>query len=269
MKKTIIAVIKKNRRIVQRAYPWSFIMTRVIGAVFALSVPLILYYFVFRKSISVEYIVFSENCNYLNYIVLGAVLNTLSFSTLMSVGRCLITEQREGTLDNFLLSPASRIGYYIGVYIEQFGRSLMEAAIILAFGLIVGARFNLNYVPSIFLCVIVSSVSFFSLSILVSTVMIYTRDTFLVQNTLYLIMSCMCGVIFPIEYFPEIIQTIAKAFPMTYALKIIRACANGNYSLNRYREDLLCLIIVSVIYFFIGYFGFKKYEKKLIEDVLA
>ena len=241
---TVFAVIKKNRKIVKRAYPWSFIWSRVSGAFFSMAVPFLLYFFVFDKKLSTEYAEYSRGCTYLNYILLGAVLNVLSFSTLMSVGRCLITEQREGTLDNFLLSPASRTGYFIGAYIEQLGRSMLEAVFIIVFGILFGARLKLEYIPSIIVCIIFSSVAFFSVSILVSTIMLYTRDTYLVQNTLFLIMSCICGVEFPIEFFPKIIQYISRIFPLTYTINIIRACASGNFTYEIYRFDIIMIIVL-------------------------
>lgn len=269
MEKIIIAVIKKNRRVVKRAYPWSFIWSRVSGAFFSMTVPFLLYFFVFKKNISKEYIEYAKGCSYLNYIMLGEVLNVLSFSTLMSVGRCLITEQREGTLDNFLLSPASRAGYFIGAYIEQFGRSMMEAFFVVFFGLVFGARFEMKFIPSIIVCILFSSIAFFSVSILVSTLMIYMRDTYLVQNTLFLIMSCICGVAFPIEFFPKIIQYFSRIFPLTYTLNILRACASGIFDINTYRLDIFMIVILSIIFYIIGFYGFKKFEKKLIEDILT
>lgn len=269
MLRTMVAVMKKNRISVKRAYPWSFIWSRVSGAFFSMAVPLMLYYLVFKRVVSDEYLEYSNGCSYLTYITLGEVLNVLSFSTFMSVGRCLITEQREGTLDNFLLSPASRMGYYVGSYIEQFGRSMMEAVFVVAFGVVFGARIELRNIPSIVLCVVISSVAFFSISILVSTIMLYTRDTYLVQNTLFLLMSCICGVAFPIEFFPKWIQVISGVFPLTYTLNITRACASGNFEFHEYISDILYLIILSIVFLFVGYWGFRKHEKKLIENVLA
>lgn len=266
---TIRAVAKKNRLAVKRAYPWSFIWSRVSGAIFSMAVPLMLYYLVFKKMVSDEYLSFAKGSNYITYITLGEVLNVLSFSTLMSVGRCLITEQREGTLDNFILSPASRTGYFVGAYIEQFGRSMMEAFFILTFGVIFGARFSADTIPNIFLCIVLSSIGFFSLSILISTVMLYTRDTYLVQNTIYLLMSCVCGVVFPIEYLPKWVQWLSKFFPLTYALNITRACSNSSFSLHSNGDDLIKIVLLSILFYLVGYFGYIRLEKKLIEDVLA
>ncbi len=264
-----IAVAKKNRLIIKRAYPWSFMWSRVSGAFFALAVPIMLYYFVFGQTVSEDFKAFADGSDYLNYIVWGAAMNVLSFSTLMNVGRCLITELREGTLDNFLISPASRAGYYLGTYAEQLLRSLLEALLIIIFGFIAGARFAPENIPEVFVCIIISSMAFFSLSILVSTIMVYTRDTYLVQNTIFLCMSCICEVAFPIEFLPGWVGRIANIFPLTPALTITRACLSGTFSLEDYRNEMIRIIVLSMVYFLTGYFGFIKYEKKLIEEVLA
>lgn len=264
-----LAVYRKNRTTTMRAYPWSFVMARISGAIFSLAVPLILYYLVFEERLSDGFMEYTNNSNYINFIAIGAIINVLSFSTLMNVGRCLITEQREGTLDNFLLSPASRHGYYIGVYMEQFVRSLFEAFFVAVFSFAFGFRINIIDFPIILLCIVLSSVTFFSVSILISTIMIYTRDTYLVQNTMFLVMSCLCGVAFPVEYLPKTLRIISRIIPMTYTLKITRECSEGTFSSRKYGTDILILIILSIVYYVLGYCGFRKLEKKLIEDVLS
>lgn len=267
MPEVIKAVMKKNRIITKRAYPWSFIISRVSGAIFALVGPVLLYYFVFEKNMSKMYELSTNNFNYLQYIVIGEVLNTLSFSTLMGVGRCLITEQREGTLETILITPMSRNGYYLGVYFEQFVRSLIESLSILVVGLMIGARIPLKIVPNVLLAICLSSVAFFSVAILVSSVMIYTRDTYLVQNTLYILMSCICGVAYPVEYLPTIMRYIANCFPLTYAINITRNCVNGVEAIKI--KDVVLLMLLSIIYYIVGFYSFKIQEKKLIEQVLA
>lgn len=209
------AVYRKNRAIVKRAYPWSFIISRISGGVFGCLFPILLYYLVFNKQVSEGFYSSSNQIDYITYIVFGEILAILSFSTLMNVGRCLIGEIREGTLDTFLLSPASRIGYYIGAYIEQLGRSTIEALSVLFIGLILGARFPIQSLPFMVIIFFVSSLAFFSVSILVSTIMVYTRDTYLVQNTFNFIMYCICGVVFPITYLPKFVQYISNLFPLT------------------------------------------------------
>lgn len=270
MKKVIKAVYKKNREIVLRAYPWSFMISRTVGGIFGLILPLVLYYFIFDKKLSIDMKNSVGDISYITYVVTGEILSILSFSTLMSVGRCLITEIREGTLDTFLLSPASRLGYYIGTYLEQFWRSILEAVIVLIFGIIFGARIDIVRIPALIAVMVIASFSFFSLAMLVSSIMVYTRDTYLVQNTFYLIMHFLCGVVFPIEYLPRLFRIISNLFPLTPSIKLFRLCIS--YSPDSEKEMVILviqIILLSSIYALMGYFTFRKMETKLIEDVLA
>ena len=168
----IYAVYKKNRNIVLRAYPWSFTISRITGAFFSLLFPVLIYYFVFQHRVSEKFIKYVGTDNYLSYIVIGQALDILAFATLMNVGRCLITEIREGTLEPFITSSASRIQYFIGAYLEQFVRSMIEYILICIIGFLLGVRLPLEKIGSFVFIVILSSISFFSVSILISTVMV-------------------------------------------------------------------------------------------------
>lgn len=263
------AVYKKNRVTTLRAYPYSFMISRITGGIFAIILPMLLYHYVFNDTVTSSFMEYVGSSNYLTYIVLGQTRNVLSFATLMNVGRCLISEIREGTIDNFLLSPASRIGYYLGVYTEQLGRSILEYLILMTFGWCLGMRIPLDKIFVLVVIFITVSFAFFSVSITVSTIIVYTRDTYLVQNTMFLLMDCICGVIFPIEYLPKFVQLISDFFPLTIMLKIFRNIILLNSSLYECRYLFLQLIILSVFYIVFGYFGFKKMEKKLIEEVFA
>lgn len=269
MLKVIKSVYKKNRRITLRAYPYSFMISRITGGVFVVILQLIVYYYVFGKTVNTNFISYVGSGDYISYVILGQSLNVLSFATLMNVGRCLISEIREGTIDNFLISPAPRMGYFIGSYLEQLGRSFIEYILILLFGFILGMRIPFNKLAICVVVLLIASLAFFSVAILVSSIMVYTRDTYLVQNTIFLLMEFLCGVFYPIEYLPRFCQYVSNLFPLTPVLKLFRKCVMMNYSMSDVVPLLIQIFVLSLIYGIIGYFSFKKMEKKIIEEVLA
>lgn len=269
MIKTCVAIYKKNRQISVRAYPWSHIISRISGGIFSFLLPAALYYWFFNGKITKEFQEYADTSNYLLYMLLGQALNVLSFATLMNVGRCLILEIREGTLDSFLLSPASRIGYYIGAYIEQLGRSAIEFIALILCGVIVGVEIPVSKLNIIVIVFIVSSIAFFSVAIAVSTVMVYTRDTFITQNTIMYIMLCLCGVLYPIEYLPPVLKNIANIFPLTPAIKLFRFCILNDRSMKDCMDLFFHLFILSIVYLTLGYIFFRKHEKQLIENILS
>ncbi len=96
--------------------------------------------------------------------------------------------------------------------------------------------------------------------------MVFTRDTFITQNTLFIIITVVAGVAFPVSYLPSIVQIVSYLIPLTSAISIVRLLVS-------YQTIPLMLWLImsveSIIYFYIGYFWFRKVEKKLIEEVLS
>lgn len=184
---TVYATFRKNRNTARRAYPWSFITSRLTGVFFALLFPVFIYYLVFQGHLSTDFIFYTHSSDYITYVVIGEALNIMSFSIMMNVGRSLISEIREGTIDNILISPASRMGYFLGCYLEQFVRSIMELVVIFLFGFILGAKIYFSQLAKLIFLIILSSLAFFAVSILLSSIMVFTRDTYISQNTLFTI----------------------------------------------------------------------------------
>jgi ABC-2 type transport system permease protein len=264
---TAKAVTLKNRIITNRAYPLSSFTERVVGSIFSIIFPVFIYYFIFNCHISESFTKHANTMDYLTYIVLGQSVNIIAVSTLMSVGRCMITEIREGTLDNFLLSPASRIGYFLGSYVEQFLRSMLEFSLVLLVGITLGARIPAEKIPIIALFIIFMSLVCFCMAILISTIMVFTKDTYITQNTFFLLIDFICGVLFPVECLPHWLQYISQLMPLTSALKAFRNCILGNQSLQDNWILLAYSSIISIVFLAIGYCYFRKFEKKLIENI--
>src|SRR5699024_8535569 len=149
-------------------------------------------------NVSGEFSEYAGGADYMTYIVLGSALNVLAVSTLMNVGRALITELWEGTLEVLFMSPAPRQYYFVGCLLEQTTRALLGFGIVFVPGVLLGVNlkyfFSLDAIIVIFLAIL----SFFCMGITLSSLMLYTRNTYLTQNTLFITMSLVCGIVFPI-----------------------------------------------------------------------
>lgn len=265
----IFSTYKKNRSSIKRAVPWTFMYSRITTGVFGVIFPYFTYTFFLKGNITSEFNAYTNGTDYITYIVLGSALNVLAVSTLMNIGRALITEMREGTLEPFLLSPASRIGYFIGCLFEQTSRALIEFGVVIAAGLLLGAKPGWLFSLSTVLVILLAVFSFFCLSITLSSVMLYTRDTYITQNTLFNLMTFICGVMFPIEYLPHWLQIFAQIFPLTPAVKLFRLVVINNQSIITNFNLILQILLLCVIYLSIGLVWFKKIEKKLMESIFG
>ncbi|SHJ54043.1 ABC-2 type transport system permease protein [Hathewaya proteolytica DSM 3090] len=264
-----IATFKKNRREILRATPISFIFSRIVTGFFAIVLPYCIYNFFMKGSLTSEFQEYTNNADYMTYIVLGSALNVLAVATLMNIGRALITEQRQGTLEPFIITSASRIQYFLGCFLEQFSRAIMEFGVILIVGYIFGAHLGRLFCLDSVITILLAVFAFFCLGLTLSSIMLHTRDTFITQNTLFNLMTLCCAVFYPVEYLPKIIQYISQLFPLRHAVELFRRVVIGGETVLNNSELAIRIIILSIIYFTVGYFWYRHIEKTLVEQIFS
>ncbi len=265
----MFATYRKNRIAIKRALPVSFFLSRVFGGVFAIIFPYFVYHYFLRGSLSPEFAAYANGADYLTYIVLGAALNVLAVATLMNIGRALITEMREGTLEIFLISPASRGGYFLGCLLEQTSRALLEFAVVLLAGRLLGAKLTHLLTWEALLAIFLAMFSFFCLGLTLSAIMLRTRDTYISQNTLFTTMTLLCGVMYPLEYLPLPLQKLAQIFPLTPAAALFRAVVIQGRALADNLGLLLQICLLCLIYALVGLVWFRKLERTLVERLFS
>ncbi|WP_430603046.1 hypothetical protein IGJ02_000375 [Enterococcus sp. DIV0724b] len=254
----------------KRAFPKSFFLQKLFNSIIGIFIPIFIYKYVFFEHLSTQFTTYSKTSDYIIYISLGHLANIISFSTLLNVGRCIISEIREGTIDVFVLSPASRIGYFLGVYTEQISRTFLEVLFVIVILLFLGINLVTPYILVIIMVLTcITSIASFSMAMMLASLMVFTRDTFITQNTLFFIMSIICGVSFPIEFLPQPVQFLSYLLPLTYSTKLFRNVLVLNSSLIQNWLLIVVMIVLGSIYFALGFAWYKKLEKKIIEDVFS
>lgn len=265
------AVYSRNKSINIRAYPISIILQRMLNGLIAILFPTFIYYYVFKGNISEEFIRYTGSDDYITFIVLGNCANALAVTTLIAVSRSLIEEIREGTIDALIMSPAYRLFYFMGYYMEQFKNSLFELGIVLVVGTAIGGVINIHITAIFQLCygIVLISIASFSISIIMADIMVYTRDTYITQNTFFILIQIICGINFPPEYLPTALQEVSRIIPLSSAIKILRMYMDNKIEIKK----LLCLsidvILLSMIYIILGIYWSKRLDKRIIEDVMS
>ena len=237
MWQVIFSTYHKNRIGILRAVPWSFMVSRVITGVTQIIFPYFVYRYFMHGNLNNEFSKYVNGADYITYIVLGSALNVLAVATLMNIGRALITELREGTLEMLLLSPAPRSEYFLST------RALIT--------------------------ILLAILSFFCMGILLSSVMLYTRDTYLTQNTLFVTMSLVCGITYPIQYLPDWVQNVAQIFPLTPAVTLFRNVVIGQKNLISNHLLIVQILVLSGIYLVLGMIWYQSMERKLVESIFG
>ena len=263
---TIIATLKRNITMNMRVYRWAFVIGRLAIGINAVLFAYFMYFYLFKGNMNAKFLSYTGTLDYFSYMVWGAAFYTYAIAILMNVGRSLMQELRDGTLMTLLITPVKMVNYFAGILAAQIVFSLTEMGAIIVFGIILGVHFVICSVFDVIIIVILATLSIYSMSLLLSGIMLYTRDTYLSQNTMFLFVQFFCGVVFPIQYLPEVFQKISECIPFTYALSVFRSVILGQKTLMEMRTDLMIMIILSIVYYTLAIIIVEKSKFNFIEN---
>ncbi len=267
----IIRLVIRNRVLTKlRAYPFSLVFESVFNTILSVMLPLFIYHFIYNDSVSSSFIAYAKTTDYLSYLILGQVIGTFVFSSLMSTGQSILYDIHEGVFNHFLISPSHSILFFVGSYLETLIHACIQAVIIFILGILLGMN-NIHVRTQEFMIFIfLLLISSFSLSVFLSAFIIYFKDTYLTESTLSLAIALLCGISFPIEYLPTPLKYLSNAIPLTHLLKLFRKFViEGDLWMNNLFV-IFSTLIISLIYLLAGYIWYKKkIELSLVEKILV
>lgn len=250
-----------------RAYPRSFFISSILSITYTLLYSFILYEYVFDGQVDSAFVSQVGTSNYMGYILVGAMVYSFTVSTLLNVSRSLITEKRLGTLESVMLAPYNRglyfLAYMVAQTIHTFGELVFAIPILLLFRV----RFAYFDFLSFLVVLIISLFAFLGLSLLLANLMLYTRDTYISQNTLFTVMFLICGINFPITYLPDFVSKISYFIPVTHSIELFRGILLRGETVGTQINSVVALILQGFVYTVIGFLTLKKVEKIALEKV--
>ncbi len=212
---------------------------------------------------------------YLTFMGAGVIAMTTLFTSLFG-GIVLLFDKNWGILREIMASPLPRNHIIVGIALSGMTKSFIQSAIIMVFGILIGAEFFAGYTPvqvligilGIFVFVGVFSLGFLFLSAAISITLetpeglqgiitLLTRPIFFASNALY-----------PIAAFPPVLQTIALYNPLTHLVNGIRYFAIGadfsalgvHYvtTTQALLVSFLVLVVFAAIMFLVAWWRFKE-----------
>lgn len=187
---------KRNLIINLRAYPKDFFIGNLLTGVYTVISALFMYKMLFDGNITEEFVQYTSTGDYMGYIILGSLTYLFAVRTCLNVSRSLIIELREGTLESLMMAPFKRIEYFMGNMLHQTLATSFEIMVSVIIAIPFGLTFkNMNFI-SFLLVFIISLFGFFSLSLVLGALMLYTRDTYISQNTLFVGILLLCVLLF-------------------------------------------------------------------------
>ena len=265
--KVLWATICKNFISQLRAYPVSFMMGCILSAFYTNLSAWFLYHYLFQGKLTNRFYQLAETKDYMSYVIVGGIIYLFVVRTCLNVSRTLITELREGTLEGLMLAPFARVSYFTGNMILQTVTTTIEAVLAAIIGIFFGL--HIGEIQPLYLCVSIvnSLIAFWGLSMILGCIMLYTRDTYISQNTLFAVIFLVCGITFPTQYLPAFVQVLSKLIPVTDAVMLIRQSILGTISTDTFIQGNLRLLILGLLYLVVGFFCMKKIEVIALEKM--
>ncbi len=189
---------------------------------------------------------FGDQQQVLDRIAPGLIAVFVLFFTFVLTGVSFLRERAQGTLERLLITPVGRADILIGYTAGFFVLAMIQSVIVVMFTLLVlkiNHQGNIWEIWAILVPLIVVGVS---LGVFISTL---ARNEFQVVQFIPLLLApqiFLSGVIAEVDKMPAVLEYIAYALPLTYAVDGLKDVMLGGDSLGSLGLELGVLGIYAV-----------------------
>lgn len=182
------------------------------------------------------------------FLIPGLIAMILVITAVISVSLTLVREKERGTIEQINVSPIKTIELLLGKTMPYLLLALLNAAMILAVGyLLFDVEVKGSYLL-LFLTTLVFLFACLSIGIFVSVVADSMQVAFSISTFASLLPSIiLSGFIFPIESMPKIIQIFTNVTPTKFFIVILRTVILRGVGLEAFWQQVLYLILFSLI----------------------
>ena len=186
---------------------------------------------------------------YIDFLIPGLLGMNLMGSAIWGMGFAIVDARRKKLMKRLIVTPMPRHYYLLSFVLSRLVLLIGEVGILLGFGTLVlhvPARGSL--VAFAFLCVLVS-MSFTALGLLIASRAKTIEAASGLMNVTMMPMWIVSGVFFSAQRFPELLQPVIKALPLTAAIDALRANMLQGASLAQVAPELGVLAAWLVVCF--------------------
>ncbi|OLT27955.1 hypothetical protein BJF83_16665 [Nocardiopsis sp. CNR-923] len=167
--------------------------------------------------------------DYVVFVIIGAAMMACVAETLMTSASSTWDRTTAGTLPLLVGSPVEPGFFY-------FGRSVMwplSATVTTSVAILtLSFFFDLSWTPVqivlLLLLVLLASLSTYCFALVVgSFAMLYPGARNVMSAVVTVWVSCFCGTVVPVDFWPPAVQWAAQTIPMTHGLEAVRGLEGG------------------------------------------
>lgn len=178
---------------------------------------------------------------YIDFLVPGILAMVIMFSGLTGYALEVATYREKGILRRVKVSPVSLTTFLGGGIASVLFFSLLQAAVLLAFGaLVFKVKVSGDYVD-VAVLVLLGTLSFLAVGFLIASLTRNSRSAGLAAQAIGLPMMFLAGIFYPVQFAPAPLKVIARCLPLYYLGDGLREVMINSASLAGVWLDLLVL----------------------------
>jgi ABC-2 type transport system permease protein len=160
---------------------------------------------------------------YIDFLVPGLVGLGIMSNTLWSIGFSIVDSRRRTLVKRLVATPMSRSYYLLSFVVWRLVVLIVEVGVPVVFGILAfGVPFRGRLIDFVIICVL-ASLSFSALALLSASRAKTIEAISGIVNLLQVPMWILSGVFFSAQRFPDVIQPVIKALPLTAVIDAMRA----------------------------------------------
>lgn len=164
--------------------------------------------------------------NYQQYIFAGIIVQTMLFSSIF-YGSYLVWDRRIDLLKAVLVTPLSRQSIFFGKVLSGVTFSLIQTAIILAFGFLIGINYTFVSIGLVVLTVMFAASALTAVGLTIGSLMTSPEGFQLITTFVIFPLFFLSGALFPLENLPAYLATLTAINPVTYIVDALRGLLIG------------------------------------------
>ena len=197
----------------------------------------------------------------------GFVLFMFASDTLWTIGYNIREEQYQGTLESLYLTPASKFASLVSrVTMIVVWTGLLSVAAVVFVQLFLGRLPFQNVGLGALLLVFTLSGMFGIGFAFAAYTLIVKESAQTTANLLQFVIMIVCGMFFPFRALPDVIQSIARLVPLSYAVDAFRSTLMGYPpgfpELAPIQTETIIVIAFGIFMPLIGYWLYQRAERR-------
>jgi len=186
---------------------------------------------------------------YIDFLIPGLLGMNLMGSAIWGMGFAIVDARRRKLMKRLIATPMPRPYYLLSFLLSRLVMLVIEVGFLLGFGVLVFKVPARGSVIDLAAICVLTSLSFGALGLLIASRVKTIEAASGLMNLVMMPMWIVSGVFFSAQRFPDVVQPLIKALPLTAAIDALRANMLQGAGLAQVSGQLLVLSVWLVVCF--------------------